>query len=86
MSCKRCGECCFPYAIRIDYEPDVYRWFSYHGAIVQQVSDSQMAIYGHSKCGMLKFDPDGTTSCAVYNDRPSVCAEYVCARALKESE
>ena len=81
MSCKRCGQCCFPYSLRIDYDPEVYRWFSYHGAIVQQLGDKHMAILSHSKCGMLVFNEDGTTGCAVYPDRPAVCREYVCERA-----
>jgi Fe-S-cluster containining protein len=86
MSCKRCGECCFPYSIGLDRDDNARRWLTYHGLIVHDVSDERMVLRGHSRCEMLQFDSAGLASCAVYSDRPQICVDFICARAKTESE
>ena len=79
-------EMLFPYSLALDRDDDAYRWLVYHGLVVQEISDTRMALHGHSRCAMLITTPDGKTACAVYDDRPEICAGYFCTRALKESE
>lgn len=86
MSCTRCGACCFPYAIGMDPDEDARRWLTYHGLILQDMEDGRMAIFGHSRCEMLVMNEDGTTSCAVYSNRPAICQKYLCKTAKEETE
>jgi Fe-S-cluster containining protein len=85
MTCLKCGECCFPYGLSIDYDPDTYRFYSYHGMIIKEAGD-KMLIYWRSPCSMLLFKDDGTTACGVYADRPEICRGYTCKRAKQEGE
>ena len=81
MTCLKCGQCCFPYSLAIDENHDIARWLTYHGVMVRESGQGRMSINGHYRCEMLRFEADGTTACAVYNDRPEICAEYLCHRA-----
>lgn len=81
MSCKRCGTCCFPYTIAMAADEDARKWFTYHGLIIRDLDDKSMGIFGHVKCEMLVFNDDGTTSCAVYSNRPEICQKFMCKEA-----
>jgi Fe-S-cluster containining protein len=64
---------------------DARRWFTYHGLIVRDLNEEQMAIFGHANCEMLLRNADGTTSCAVYSTRPEICKVFLCKDARSES-
>ena len=86
MACTRCGACCFPYTIGMPADEDARRWFTFHGLIVRDLDDERMAIFGHANCEMLLRNGDGTTSCAVYENRPAICRGFYCKDAREETE
>ena len=85
MACQRCGQCCYSYSIGIPKNDDIRRWFTYHGLIVRDMDEESMGVLGHSRCEMLLFTDDARTACAVYENRPGLCAEFLCPRAKEET-
>ncbi len=60
-TCRRCGLCC----IKSRAQPHVW--------------DDRDNIPGpprEDRCPALIDEPDGTTSCATYEDRPTICREF----------
>ena len=83
MACKRCGQCCFSYSIGLEIDEDIRKWLTYHGLVIRDLADDRMGIMGHSRCEMLQFESNGMTSCAVYQQRPAICAQYLCPGAQR---
>lgn len=82
MSCKRCGKCCFPFGIGLSFDADMERFLVYHGVNIVTTDDG-MVIRGTARCDML-VERDGVMACSVYEDRPSICKNYHCQRAVED--
>jgi Fe-S-cluster containining protein len=79
MACQRCGKCCRTYAVAMARNADYARFLSFHGLVIRERPDGGMEVYGESKCRHLRASGQ-TTSCAVYDERPTICREWACER------
>ena len=88
--CNRCGDCCRDFFIGLLINPDEnpkftedeMRWFNYHEkteAVMDTDSDGNpiKKIKIKLKCKNLIENPDGTTSCKIYPNRPDwFCKQF----------
>jgi len=88
MACSRCGLCCLYTKIVMpdnDKGRDGTEWVKLHGCKVVREND-QLAIIIPAICDHLYFDADSNHfACGIYDKRPQICRNYLCARALKEA-
>lgn len=84
MACTRCGKCCRTYAIAMHRDEDYGRFLAYHGLCLRAREGGGMEVYGESKCRHLKSDAKGRYRCAIYDDRPKICRDWLCDDARKE--
>ena len=92
--CKRCGHCCTSAFFALTDRPadednlELARWISYHGCEVMkyhsaQVNKEVLSIRIPIVCQHLKRE-NGVYTCAIYENRPKVCRDYLCKDAMNE--
>jgi Fe-S-cluster containining protein len=98
MACKRCGQCCNTVffilgSIKVDAdEQEFSRYVSYHRCDVRRVDlgDGGAEALGVKMplvCEHLRYNPKtGLSSCAIYENRPKVCRDFLCEAAKEEGE
>lgn len=93
MACRRCGQCCNKALIILSdckLENPIYRdmarWYSYHHCEVKiDDRDGGMAINIPLVCQHLIYDTkSGMAFCAIYDDRPDICKDYLCEAAERD--
>jgi Fe-S-cluster containining protein len=84
MTCTRCGRCCYTYAFELPIDPDIGRFYSYHGYNVVE-KDGAMYVRNASPCRHLLESKDGTTKCAIYVHRPAICRDFDCKRVDEDT-
>lgn len=88
MECKRCGKCCSSFFLALDNIPidqdekEIARLASYHGCEPMEYN-GKLAIKVPNPCKHLSWDEDGKAVCLIYENRPIVCREYFCQKAIK---
>jgi Fe-S-cluster containining protein len=82
MACRKCALCC--QCIRFSLPPDDDRehWMRLFGLIVSRMPSGQTSIIVPKRCDNL--DPK-TLRCRDYENRPTICREFLCDEARKEA-
>ena len=98
MACKRCGQCCTRMTfimggMKIDGGPDVESFVRYvraHRVDTRWIKTSEegtpvLAVQVPLNCTHLIHDEQtGLCSCAIYEDRPEICRQYLCPAARED--
>jgi len=78
MACQRCGECCRKVGFIVQPQKKMLDLLVAHGLIKD--GDKQLKLTVWHDCQHLVWDGE-FASCAIYDDRPEFCSDFLCPRA-----
>lgn len=88
--CQRCGDCCRTYTFWLtnrsfDNDPkEIKRLAEYHNLECMKNAKGELGIKIPMTCIHLKM-VDGKSECAIQDDKPVVCREYFCGKAIAKA-
>lgn len=95
MGCVRCGHCC----TRVTFlgfnlptsagKEDMARYLRFHYLETYFYGDNDLAVVVPTRCKHLRYVIDGGkkfAACAIYDNRPQACVEYLCPLARGDVE
>ena len=81
-ACSRCGGCCSSVIPATDAEIKTCKDYAVSHGFTPSLPDDRNLVY--LQCPYLEKHRDGTTSCAVYAVRPSICRVFKCSMSPGE--
>lgn len=78
MPCQRRGKCCKEFSIALPFDTELVRFYRYHGVTVRRRSETVMELFFAARCMHYRDD-----RCVIYEDRPTICRDYLCEEARK---
>lgn len=76
--CCGCGKCCNEYRLEMPYDPEMARFYTYHGGRIIPAGKGKMWVDFQDRC-VNYLGP--TKGCRIYEQRPKICRDYLCDRA-----
>ena len=87
--CQRCGDCCNTYSFWLtnrSYDDDpkeIRKLIEYHNCEPMKNKKGELGIKIPMTCIHLRFI-DGKSSCHIHREKPVVCQEYYCEKAIQK--
>lgn len=75
--CIRCGDCCRKYALNLNLGEPMTELLTAHYGKPQ----NSIRVRVKHDCQHLRFDENGQSECAIYEERPAICRNFLCQPA-----